>query len=68
MACVTREALISALVSRAKKGESVTRADLEPLLRSGVPMEQLVAAFDGEGEGLAQARLVLAQLAGAPRA
>lgn len=47
MACIPREALISALVSRAKKGEPVGRADLEPLLRAGVPMEQLLAAFAG---------------------
>ena len=63
MACVTREALISALVSRAKKGETIRRGDVEPLLRSGVPMEQLLAAFTGDGEGLAAARSVLAQLA-----
>ena len=62
MACVTREALISALVSRAKKGETIRREDLDPLLRSGVPMEQLLAAFAGDGDGLAQARSVLAQL------
>jgi len=62
MACVTREALISALVLRAKKGELVSRADIEPLLRSGGLVEQLVAAFAGEGEGLSHARTVLSQL------
>ncbi|MBI2395392.1 MAG: hypothetical protein HYV09_37830 [Deltaproteobacteria bacterium] len=64
MACIPREALISALVGRARQGYRVTRADVEPLLRSGVPFEQLLAAFAGDGEGLAHARAVLAQLAG----
>lgn len=63
MACIPREALISALVGRARQGYRVTRADVEPLLRAGVPFEQLLSAFGGEGEGLAHARGVLAQLA-----
>lgn len=62
MACVTREALISALVGRAKKGERIARADLDALLRSGVPFEQLLAAFSGEGDGLASARTLLAEI------
>ena len=57
--CIPREALVSALVRRARGGYRVTRADIDALLRAGVPREQLLSAFAGEGESLAHARTMI---------
>lgn len=57
--CIPREALISALVRRAREGYRVTREDLDALLKAGVPRAQLLQAFAGEGEALQHARAVL---------
>ncbi len=57
--CITREALISALVRRAREGYRVTRDDIDALLKAGVPRAQLQDAFAGEGEALQHARAMI---------
>jgi hypothetical protein len=57
--CVPREALISALVRRAREGDLVSADDVDALLRAGVPAAQLTEAFAGEGAGLEHARTLV---------
>jgi hypothetical protein len=59
--CVPREALISALASRAKRGERVRAEDVDALLRGGASAAQLLEAFAGEGEALEHARGIVAR-------
>lgn len=57
--CIPREALVSALVGRARDGYRVSAADIAALLGAGVAPEQLAQAFAGEGEALEHARAVI---------
>jgi hypothetical protein len=57
--CIPREALISALVRRAREGYRVSRDDVEALLKAGVPRAQLIAAFAGDSEPMIHARALI---------
>lgn len=61
--CVTWQALLSALALRvARDAYRVTREELLALVRAGVPREELVRAFSGDGEAFAHAQHVIASL------